>query len=254
MSPFDESHRRWRKFVFQSSPKTTHRGFTLIELLVVIAIITILAAILFPVFGRARENARRASCMNNQKQIGLAVLQYVQDFDEHYPLQAATAGHPSAYGDDGVRVSTPPGTGKSVADKLAPYLKSTQVWRCPSVNGSGLYSYHYSGCLNGIAVASVVEPARTVQGRDSGGNSYADLYLRPGTDYGTPAVPFPSCTATQITNERNGMVVGLTSSGAYAFQHFGGINMFFADGHVKWLSAKMLQRPESIRYMADASQ
>ena len=63
-------------------------GFTLIELLVVIAIITILAAILFPVFSRARENARRASCLSNAKQMGLAMLQYAQDNDEKFPIVA----------------------------------------------------------------------------------------------------------------------------------------------------------------------
>src|SRR5215217_5547109 len=62
-------------------------AFTLIELLVVIAIISILAAILFPVFARARENARRASCQSNMKQIALGVLQYVQDYDERYPCR-----------------------------------------------------------------------------------------------------------------------------------------------------------------------
>ncbi|MDH7568888.1 MAG: prepilin-type N-terminal cleavage/methylation domain-containing protein, partial [Armatimonadota bacterium] len=61
------------------------RGFTLIELLVVIAIIAILAALLFPVFARARENARKATCMSNCKQIGMATMQYVQDYDETFP-------------------------------------------------------------------------------------------------------------------------------------------------------------------------
>lgn len=229
-------------------------AFTLIELLVVIAIIAILAAILFPVFARARENARRTACLSNQKQIALAVLQYAQDYDERYPLQAATGGHPAAYGKDGVPVSNPPGKGASIADKLYPYVKSTQVWRCPSANGSGLYTYHFSGCLNGISLASIVEPARTVEGRDSGGNSYGSVYLRPGTDYGTPANPFPVCTAVQLVNERNGMVPGLTSSGAYAFQHFGGINMFFADGHAKWLDANRVRTPGNLIFMADASQ
>ena len=62
------------------------RGFTLIELLVVIAIIAILAAILFPVFQKVRENARRTACLSNEKQLGLATMQYVQDYDETYPL------------------------------------------------------------------------------------------------------------------------------------------------------------------------
>ena len=65
--------------------KQYRRGFTLIELLVVIAIIAILAAILFPVFARARENARRSSCLSNMKQIGLGMMQYSQDNDERYP-------------------------------------------------------------------------------------------------------------------------------------------------------------------------
>src|SRR5687768_5924591 len=62
------------------------KGFTLIELLVVIAIIAILAAILFPVFARARENARRSSCQSNLKQIGLGFAQYTQDYDEKMPI------------------------------------------------------------------------------------------------------------------------------------------------------------------------
>jgi len=77
----------------------SRKGFTLIELLVVIAIIAILAAILFPVFAKVREKARQTTCVNNEKQIGIAVLQYVQDYDECYPLVrfAAPPGGPTQY-------------------------------------------------------------------------------------------------------------------------------------------------------------
>lgn len=90
-------------------------GFTLIELLVVIAIIAILAAILFPAFARARENARRASCQSNLKQMGLGILQYVQDYDEVMP--------PSYNQTDG---------GRSWRTLVQPYVKSTQLFMCPS--------------------------------------------------------------------------------------------------------------------------
>jgi prepilin-type N-terminal cleavage/methylation domain-containing protein/prepilin-type processing-associated H-X9-DG protein len=92
------------------------KGFTLIELLVVIAIIAILAAILFPVFARARENARRASCQSNLKQIGLGIIQYAQDFDGYMP--------PSQLGADPALYSWP--------TLMFPYIKSAQVFVCPS--------------------------------------------------------------------------------------------------------------------------
>src|SRR5476651_1826255 len=94
-------------------------GFTLIELLVVIAIIAILAAILFPVFARARENARRASCQSNLKQIGLGFAQYIQDYDELYPRN------------DNSLVAAA-GTGGWASYQLQPYIKSVQLFGCPS--------------------------------------------------------------------------------------------------------------------------
>ncbi|RYG54847.1 DUF1559 domain-containing protein, partial [bacterium] len=96
------------------------RAFTLIELLVVIAIIAILAAILFPVFGRARENARRSSCQSNLKQIGLGIMQYTQDYDENFPLSLSLSNSVT---------SNPP---VGWADSIQPYLKSTQIYQCPS--------------------------------------------------------------------------------------------------------------------------
>jgi prepilin-type N-terminal cleavage/methylation domain-containing protein/prepilin-type processing-associated H-X9-DG protein len=92
------------------------RGFTLIELLVVIAIIAILAAILFPVFSRAREKARQASCMSNLKQLATSTLMYVQDYDETFPMSIYWAG---AYA-------------VTFYSELDPYVKNQQVYQCPS--------------------------------------------------------------------------------------------------------------------------
>ena len=102
----------------------TRQGFTLIELLVVIAIIAILAAILFPVFARARENARRASCQSNLKQMGIGAMQYSQDYDETIC--------PSLLNDAGYTDAQSP----SFVDLLQPYVKSLQIFSCPSTTGS----------------------------------------------------------------------------------------------------------------------
>ena len=102
------------------------KGFTLIELLVVIAIIAILAAILFPVFQKVRENARRTACLSNLKQIGLGIVQYNQDFDEKQP-----SGY-NIYGG---------GTGW--ASQIYPYLKSIAVYQCPDDSGHGSRASSY---------------------------------------------------------------------------------------------------------------
>src|SRR5579871_4500633 len=104
----------------------THRrkrgaaGFTLIELLVVIAIIAILAAILFPVFAQAREKARQASCLSNSKQIGTALLMYVQDYDEQFPT-----GRYNPYNANAADY------GKGWAGSIYAYTKSAQILKCP---------------------------------------------------------------------------------------------------------------------------
>ena len=132
-----------------STPQS--KGFTLIELLVVIAIIAILAAILFPVFAQAREKARQTSCLNNVKQIGVGFLQYVQDYDETFPLAD----------ENGLLRSAPYNNDLYTAEwqnSTQPYIKNAQVLRCPSdkttlstaPNGkadAGVSSYLYNGFL-----------------------------------------------------------------------------------------------------------
>src|SRR5687767_6194063 len=101
-------------------------GFTLIELLVVIAIIAILAAILFPVFARARENARRASCQSNLKQVGLGFVQYTQDYDERYPMLFEGADiEDGAHFTYGTPVAAPAGTPGST---LLSYIGGYGYW------------------------------------------------------------------------------------------------------------------------------
>jgi prepilin-type N-terminal cleavage/methylation domain-containing protein/prepilin-type processing-associated H-X9-DG protein len=106
-----------------------NRGFTLIELLIVIAIISIIAAILFPVFAQAREKARQITCVSNEKQLSLAVLMYAQDADEYLP--PAAIDNPS----------NPNGPPVLWPDQLLPYVKNVQVRFCPSDSGETVNSY-----------------------------------------------------------------------------------------------------------------
>ena len=125
--------------------KFSKKAFTLIELLVVIAIIAILAAILFPVFAKARERAKQTTCISNMKQIGIAMISYTGDFDEKFPAWTppgatgliSTEDFKSTYQNKlymggPVDIQAPSGAMATISTQLAPYIKSKEVWACPS--------------------------------------------------------------------------------------------------------------------------
>ena len=208
-------------------------AFTLIELLVVIAIIAILAAILFPVFARARENARRTSCLSNMKQIGLAFVQYTQDYDERFPIDQVGAYPPGPYG---------------WADALQPYLKSTQTFQCPSESLAG----DSDPRADGPGSFAEVNP---------GQSSYTDYTYNTGmargigSDTSASSANRIGVTQAQLENASYTLVLlesttpgsarviqrggGLTNkpadtAGVAWTRHLEGCNFFFADGHAKW--------------------
>jgi len=211
------------------------KAFTLIELLVVIAIIAILAAILFPVFARARENARRASCQSNLKQIGLGILQYTQDYDERYPMYSTIAG---------IGTARPVGW----ADSIQPYVKSIQILQCPSDSGAttddpavvGYTDYAYNLWIGGYGPTSkgagmsqsqLTQAALTVMTIDhttSTANRYTigNSSTGAGTDGTCAYYGAPDCGN------------GLARIGLVGIRHLGGANAGFADGHVKWVKGR----------------
>jgi len=209
--------------------KRRNKGFTLIELLVTIAIISILAAILFPVFARARENARRTSCLSNLKQIGLGVLMYTQDYDEKYParLMGTWGDHttyktqPDASMPGYVFITYDGATGGSGRwiswmDMVYPYIKSTQLFVCPSAPDPGTGprnlnpSYGYNLYASQCPMSSVVEPSMTMISMD-----YNAIYSLNINQYGVEPL---------LQGTSNTAVV----------HHLDGANVLFFDGHSKW--------------------
>jgi len=215
------------------------KGFTLIELLVVIAIISILAAILFPVFARARENARRASCMSNLKQLGLGVMMYTQDYDDHVP---------SAF-----QYEVPGNTNylNSWMQLIMPYTKSPQLYVCPSWQQASKYSDNgpnkeipipyesYTAVFNVAGdvrvapriLAQYTQPSWSIYAVDAGFCNAAGAYFPCagfywGGDY--YAVGTEDANSSSYATSFNRSTANGTSV------HFDGNNCMFVDGHVKW--------------------
>jgi len=241
-------------------------GFTLIELLVVIAIIAILAAILFPAFARARENARRASCQSNLKQIALGVTQYMQDFDSFYPYGcsrddiAAGGGLASepyySYVQDENDIW---------AGFIQPYVKSKQIFGCPS---APTITTGYYGTNRYDPVADLRNTTYGYNTDFLGGCTYApnagwlpehkaakdsDIQVPAGTIMLIDTVPgnmgaWPAWAPRSTGSNQNKIGVNPPMTGQCTDgtgdclgdffpndRHLGGLNVAFADGHVKWM-------------------
>ncbi|NLO06290.1 MAG: DUF1559 domain-containing protein [candidate division WS1 bacterium] len=193
------------------------RGFTLIELLVVIAIIAILAAILFPVFARAREKARQTNCLSNTKQITLGIMQYAQDYDEMMVVNAVAVYDFAA--PDGTPIHIVPDSAMLWMYLVYPYVNNVQVYTCPSYNDGWSASVYDGGCgygkntyLNNLPMARIDQPVNTILITDC--NYYlADWDVK--TDGDSSAGNDNASPPRDCHNE--------------------GANFGFCDGHAKWM-------------------
>ena len=186
------------------------RGFTLIELLVVIAIIAILAAILFPVFARAREKARQSACLSNLKQIGLAVQMYADDWDECLPYYQRPFGW-------------------TWYDDIQPYMRNRNITVCPS---KAEWNESHATHKVGYGLNEWIFPAGPPAGSSVPGPTALAM------------IDYPAETIGGADKDQgNVRMIGPSFSGSTAWpynvdtRHNDGANFFFLDGHAKWMGA-----------------
>ena len=215
------------------SHSINRKGFTLIELLVVIAIIAILAAILFPVFQRVRENARRTACLSNTKQLGIAVTQYTQDYDERLP--SVTSGGGTAKGENipgGWMFYNNFGTASLTFDptqgNIYSYTKSKGVYQCPddSIGQSAGDSYAISSCVANLTRVNGVQPGKSLAVFN---NPSGIMLFCEEASGGTAG----STNDGYFLNDQSASILTTTGDNI-SLRHTGGCNISFIDGHSKY--------------------
>jgi prepilin-type N-terminal cleavage/methylation domain-containing protein/prepilin-type processing-associated H-X9-DG protein len=192
------------------------KGFTLIELLVVIAIIAILAAILFPVFAKAREKARQTACLSNMKQIGLGIMQYTQDYDEHFPC---------------IRMQDP--SGQHTWEwhyEINPYVKSVPVFACPSNNASTNY---FTGDCAANSIEGNMWPHSYYWASNNGDNPPSWGFSYAGNSSATLSSPMSPAQMIVIIEGNGGCADLCRWCGPSVCVHNQMANFLMVDGHAK---------------------
>lgn len=239
------------------------RAFTLIELLVVIAIIAILAAILFPIFAKAREKARQTACLSNEKQIGLALMQYVNDYDSTMPDGNVLGGTPSTGDTSNPRQAGGYAIGRGYAGQIYPYVKSAGLFKCPSdsYDGPGTannvpISYAFNRNAAGIADSALTKPAMTVALCEVSG-AYGNVTQTGDWDLNSPSGDGGNDSGSYLTGGRYttgllGVPTRTRTQSQNPPRHNDGSNFLMADGHAKWLRGAMVSNGISAQKAGDA--